>query len=189
VSAGAASADGPRNLDAGRSGPAASDEDRPQGPATLLAELRRPPLSATPDTAGTFRLVYRSRSLVEPERRATELGAIFLSARSNNKAQGITGALLVTDNGFVQTLEGGESAVRALYDRIEKDNRHDDVVVLDTRTVDGPVFSRWAMAEVSGGDKADIPLIAERRRGVVPAAGHKTTPEADAVLDFMHENA
>lgn len=146
-------------------------------------------MSATPDTAGSFRLVYRSRCTVEPERRATELGAIFLSARSNNKAQGITGALLITDGGFVQTLEGAEPAVLALYDRIEKDPRHDQVVLLDTRTVETPVFSRWAMAEVSGDDRADIPLIAERRRGVVPAAGRPTTPEQDAVLDFMHENA
>ena len=144
------------------------------------------------DTAterGSFRLVYRSRNLLDASDGAADLGAIFLSARSNNREQGITGALLVTDGYFVQTLEGPEDAVRALYDRIEKDSRHDTVTLLRADAVDEPVFSRWAMAQVGESADSDIPLLADRKRGVVRAAGHPTTPDQDAVLDYMREAA
>ena len=139
--------------------------------------------------AGSFRLVYRSRNLLEPGRADSDLGAIFLSARSNNREQDITGALLVTAGSFVQTLEGEEEAVRALYDRIEKDSRHDDVTLLRAEQVGDRAFSRWAMAKVGEHDDADIPLLADRKRGVTPAAGHGTTPEQDVVLDYMRDVA
>lgn len=136
-----------------------------------------------------FRLVYRSRNLLTDASRDDDLGSIFLSARSNNRELGITGALLVTEATFVQTLEGDEEAVRALYDRIEKDSRHDAVTLLRTDEVTAPVFARWAMARVGDGDAADIPLLADRRRGVVAAAGHPTSPEQDEMLEYMREAA
>ena len=138
---------------------------------------------------GAFRLVYRSRNLVGTTTGAQDLGAIFLSARGNNRELDVTGALLVTADRFVQALEGDEATVRALYDRIEKDSRHDDVTLIDAEAVAQRVFSRWAMAKVAGSEDSDIPLLADRRRGVVPAAGHPTTPEQDALLDRMREAA
>lgn len=139
--------------------------------------------------AGSFRLVYRSRNRLEPGRADADLGAIFLSARSNNREQDITGALLVTAERFVQTLEGDEEAVRALYDRIEKDSRHDEVTLLRAEQVGDRAFSRWAMAKVGEHADADMPLLADHRRGVVEAAGHATTPEQEVVLDYMREVA
>ena len=56
---------------------------------------------------------------------ALALGAIFSEARSNNKSKHITGALMVSNDWSVQTLEGGEQDVRRLYSRIETDPRHD----------------------------------------------------------------
>lgn len=68
------------------------------------------------ESRGSFRLIYRSRDLIPSDRRKTELGELFSAARSNNKKKGITGALLVSDDWFVQTLEGeqdgGTAAVR-----------------------------------------------------------------------------
>ena len=109
---------------------------------------------------GAFRLMYRSRNLIPPEQRRVELGELFSVARSNNKRQRISGALLVSGDWFVQVLEGDEGAVRALYDRIAADPRHQDIVLLDTSAVDGPVFARWAMARVSEDGEPDIALIA-----------------------------
>lgn len=143
------------------------------------------------DTAGpaagaqTFRLVYRSRNLLEPGRHDADLGAIFLSARHNNREQDITGALLVTERYFVQTLEGAEDAVRALYDRIEKDSRHDEVTLLQAGTAGERVFGRWAMARVGASADADVPLLADKKRGVVRAAERPTTEEQDRVLEDM----
>jgi len=134
-------------------------------------------------TGGTFCLMYRSRDLIPAEGRKAELGSLFSQARSN-KAQQITGALLVSDNWFVQTLEGDEELVRALFERIAEDSRHDSVSLLDAGHVDGAVFSRWAMAKVVDEGEPDIPLIAHRD-GISPAAGHKTTPEQAVVLNQM----
>jgi hypothetical protein len=87
-----------------------------------------------------FRLVYRSRSRLPPEEREAAVAEIFTHARAANKRAGITGALLLTDHRFVQTLEGDEAAVRALYARIEQDPRHDEVVLLETAEESARVF-------------------------------------------------
>jgi hypothetical protein len=136
----------------------------------------------------TFRLMYRSHSRLPVEGRRVELGSIFSTARSNNKKQSITGALLLTDEWFVQTLEGDEHAVRALFDRIATDPRHDSVQLLETGEVAGRVFSRWAMAKIAVDGEPDLPLIAGAK-GATAAAGHQTTPDQDAVLDAMRAAA
>lgn len=131
-----------------------------------------------------FRLMYRSRNRILAANRRAELGTLFTQARAANKGKGITGALLLLDDWFVQLLEGDEGAVRALYARIERDPRHDRVVLLDAREVGGRVFGRWAMARVSEDGEPDIPLIAHPD-GISPAAGRGTTPEQDRLLDEM----
>src|SRR3954466_2436922 len=85
----------------------------------------------TPNRPGesTFRLMYRSRTLIPQDQRKVELGRLFSEARSNNKKQGITGALLLSEDWFVQVLEGEEDAVRALFAHIERDARHESVSV------------------------------------------------------------
>ncbi|MEP7023539.1 MAG: BLUF domain-containing protein [Actinomycetota bacterium] len=132
----------------------------------------------------SFRLIYRSRNLILPEQRKTELGTLFSAARSNNKKQQICGALLVSGDWFVQVLEGDESTVRALFASIESDPRHDRVSVLETGPVASPVFARWAMAKVAEDGQPDIPLIAHVD-GISPAASRGTTPDQESVLDVM----
>jgi Sensors of blue-light using FAD len=136
----------------------------------------------------TFRLMYRSRSRLSDAERRIELGNIFSTARSNNKSQAVTGALLLTEHWFVQTLEGDEPTVRGLFARIETDPRHDDVVLLEAHPVADRVFSRWAMAKVAADGEPDIPLIAGTK-GATAAAGHGTTPEQDEVLNVMRAAA
>src|SRR5690349_3749595 len=80
----------------------------------------------------TVRLIYRSHSRISPDDRSVALADIFRVARANNKKAGITGALLVTDNWFVQALEGDEVEVEALYARIQKDLRHEHVVLIES---------------------------------------------------------
>lgn len=143
----------------------------------------------TDDRSGpTYRLIYRSRSLIPAESTRTELGSLFSAARSHNKRQGITGALLCADDCFVQVLEGEEQVVRGLFDHISTDPRHDTVEVLESEEVGSRVFTRWAMAKVSEGGEPDIPLIAHRD-GISPAAGHRTDNEQDRLLDIMRAAA
>jgi len=139
-------------------------------------------------TEQTFRLMYRSRDLIPADIRKVELGRLFTEARSNNKKQGITGALLLSEDRFVQVLEGDEDAVRALFRQIERDGRHDSVSVLESGMVAKRLFARWAMAKVAEDGEPDIPLIAHVE-GIAPAASRGTTPEQDQVLDAMRSAA
>ncbi len=145
---------------------------------------------AAPDrsSGGTFQLMYRSRDLIPAEGRKVELAALFSAARSQNKQREVTGALLLSEDLFVQVLEGEEATVRALFARIECDPRHDSVALLDAGPVHERVFARWSMAKVAEDGEPDIPLIAATR-GIAPAAGRGTTPEQDRVLAVMRDAA
>ena len=143
-----------------------------------------------PEPSAVFRLIYRSRSTIEPESRRTELGAIFTAARSNNKGLDITGALLITESAFAQTLEGEERAVRALFERIGRDPRHESISVLEEANVDGRVFGRWAMAKVAEDGGPDIRMLSNAARGQIVAAGPDShvTPEQEQIIGFMRES-
>ena len=147
----------------------------------------------TADVAGapsgeTFRLMYLSHDLIASEDSKRALGALFSQARTNNKRRNVTGALLVTGQTFIQTLEGEEDVVREVYEIIRQDERHDAVELLEAHTVPGRVFGHWSMARVSEDGEPDIPLIAHTD-GISPAAGRRITPEAAEVLDTMRTAA
>lgn len=141
------------------------------------------------EPGSVFRLIYRSHNFIPAAERKSQLGSIFSAARSNNKRADVTGALLVTDDQFAQTLEGPETVVRALYARICLDRRHGQVELLDTQAVPERVFGRWAMARVAADGEPDIPLLTNvDKGGISPAQPRPTTAEQDAVLDFMRES-
>jgi len=140
-------------------------------------------------SATVFRLIYRSHSRIGLIDRKRELGEIFSVARSANKKAGVTGALLISDDQFVQTLEGSEPVVRELYAKINKDRRHEHVELLESGDVSGRVFGRWAMAKVAADGEPDIPLLANvNKGGISPAQPRPTTQEQEAVLGRMRES-
>ena len=123
-------------------------------------------------------------------RRKSELGAIFTTARTNNKRLGVTGALVITEDAFAQTLEGDEGVIRELYESICGDPRHDRVTLLEEETVDDRTFGRWAMARVSEDGGPDIRLLSNATKGSIVAASPDAhvTPEQEAVLAFMRNS-
>ena len=136
-----------------------------------------------------FRLMYRSHNLIEPDERTDQLGAIFTAARRNNRARSITGALMITDDAFVQVLEGDETEVRALYEAIAGDERHDQVRILEELDVDGRTFGRWAMARVAESGGPDIRLLSNASKGaiVTAPADPSISPDQESVLAVMRE--
>lgn len=146
-------------------------------------------MTAVPPSGQTFRLTYRSRGRIPLQQRRVQLGELFTTARANNKRIGISGALLVYDDWFVQTLEGEESSVRRLFAQIETDVRHGAVELLEAHSVGERVFGRWSMARVTEDGETDIPLIAHVD-GISPAAGRgDTTAEQGRVLAAMRAAA
>lgn len=75
------------------------------------------------------------------------LASILVAARRNNPRDGITGALLCRQDLYLQLIEGPDAAIDALYERITRDNRHDNIVLLLSETVDRPLFGEWAMLD------------------------------------------
>lgn len=133
-----------------------------------------------------FRLVYRSTSTF-PTDDTERLGDIFNAARTNNKSRGITGALMVCNGNFVQTLEGEEAAVRSLFDIIRQDPRHSDIEELSADAGRPRLFGRWAMARVTPDGGPDIRLLSNRNHGKIVEAGPgvHTTEAQEEHLESM----
>ena len=90
-----------------------------------------------------FSLVYFS-SAVQPfdENQLVEL---LKTCRANNEKAGISGMLLFKDGNFLQVLEGEESAVKSLREKITRDPRHGQVCVLLEEFLEHRNFPDWTM--------------------------------------------
>ena len=99
-------------------------------------------------TTDLFRLVYCSRNMIFADQSdpATEIAKILALSRANNARDGITGALLYSDGCFAQVLEGGLDIVQRTFERIQRDTRHGDVIVLEARRAEARMFGMWDMA-------------------------------------------
>lgn len=97
-----------------------------------------------------YRTLYCSRNMVlgEPAARAADIQQILQVARANNSQQGVTGALLFNAGYFAQVLEGPRSGVERIFEKIQRDMRHGDVIVLENGYADTRDFSEWSMAYV-----------------------------------------
>jgi Sensors of blue-light using FAD len=133
-----------------------------------------------------FRLIYRSKSLITAGKLDEELGSILRAARQKNAERGITGALLLYDDWFAQTLEGEEAEVRAIYALIEKDKRHGSIQLREEGLSASRIFPRWAMAMVGEHGSPDIPLMATAS-GTTEGGARHTTAEQDKILEIMRD--
>lgn len=90
-----------------------------------------------------YRLIYASTARSDLDEAG--LRQIVETARRNNAANGISGMLLYMDGNFIQLLEGDKPVVEATFSRIEADERHRGVIVLDGRDAGARVFENWSM--------------------------------------------
>lgn len=86
-----------------------------------------------------------------------ELPAILTTSVRRNAQDGITGMLLYSGGNIMQVLEGSEEVVRATYDRIGKDPRHRNIVLLSDDEISERSFGGWSM-----GFKQLDPEVAKR---------------------------
>ncbi len=75
------------------------------------------------------------------------LAGILAVARRNNVRDGITGALICREDLYLQMLEGGESEVKAAFNRIVQDDRHTEIRLLWTGDAQARLFPHWAMRD------------------------------------------
>lgn len=106
-----------------------------------------------------YRVLYCSRTQM-PGAAADATDAIhriLAASRRNNARVGITGGLLFSDGCFAQVLEGPIGSVTETFERIQCDERHRDVTVLQAGRIDGRGFPCWSMG-FAGTDAAQNPL-------------------------------
>ena len=90
------------------------------------------------------RLIYASR-FCHQIYDSQELSKINNSAQKNNKAADITGMLVISDDYFLQCLEGDRVAVSQIFNKISLDQRHDSIVLLSLEHVIQREFADWEM--------------------------------------------
>lgn len=98
-----------------------------------------------------FYLVYSSeeRESFDEE----NIKSLLNQSRDFNLQNNITGVLLYVNGQkltkskgkFMQLLEGDEELIRELYKRIENDERHQSIVLLQAGRYDKRCFSKWSM--------------------------------------------
>lgn len=113
-----------------------------------------------------IRLTYASTSASASRGGGTavdpEIGRILQACKINNPKREIGGVLHYGHGYFLQVLEGPEKDVDALYQKISKDPRHQDVRTLDERRVDERRFPDWSMKYVPM--ESDIERVLKRHR-------------------------
>lgn len=86
---------------------------------------------------------------------AIDVNAILAVSQRNNRREGVTGLLWTDGLRFLQVLEGEDSAVQGVLDRLRVDPRHRALVVLHDRTIERREFGAWEMARRGPNDSAD----------------------------------
>lgn len=93
------------------------------------------------------RLLYASRA-AEPVT-AELIESILRSSHAHNPALGITGVLCYGGEVYMQALEGGRKAVNDLYNKIVRDSRHREVMLLMYAEIAERRFAGWTMGHVN----------------------------------------
>ncbi len=125
-----------------------------------------------------YRLVYCSRNRIQGSTAdvAAQLQDILASSRRNNPRLGITGALLYNAGNFAQALEGSLDAISQTFERIQRDDRHSEVVVVESGVAEERHFPEWSMAFSGNADATNSPLATAAFDAVfsdVAGSGHQ----------------
>jgi hypothetical protein len=77
------------------------------------------------------------------------LTAFFTNAACRNPNSGVTGVLCYGGGIFLQAIEGGRMVISELYNQIQRDKRHKEVVLLHYEEISERRFGGWTMGEVN----------------------------------------
>jgi hypothetical protein len=84
-------------------------------------------------------------SLARLDLQSSDLEDIHRTAREVNALEGITGLLVFNGTHFLQIIEGSETAIDELIQRLRRDTRHTGFEIRDQRKVAARSFPDWSM--------------------------------------------
>lgn len=90
-----------------------------------------------------YRLIYLSTSTVKFSDK--DLEELLENARKNNQEKNVTGLLMLKGKSFLQCLEGNKEDVLYIYEKIEKDDRHENIIQIIEEEDDQRYFPSWSM--------------------------------------------
>jgi hypothetical protein len=90
---------------------------------------------------------------------------ILSISRSNNSRDNITGVLIITDEDFLQLLEGSRESVTNCFARILLDNRHRNVQILYANDAGLRLFPSWSMYSIKSSRVRKHSLVTQLRQG------------------------
>ncbi len=125
-------------------------------------------------------------STARHEQNDAQLSDILEISRRNNQIAGITGLLLYGDGVFFQVLEGGEETVKACFERIKLDARHQHMLIAAERTVPQRSFEAWAMGfmPLDGALLEDVEAFIRFKR----AGNQSEYPDCDPFVRLLIDN-
>ncbi|MEN9896871.1 MAG: hypothetical protein RLZZ66_520 [Pseudomonadota bacterium] len=138
------------------------------------------------DTFPIYQIVYASKAIKTFSE--NDLIDILITSRKYNKQAHLTGALIYHNHCFMQTLEGEQSAVDAMfYNHIAKDCRHYNIAVISQEKMAKRTFPHWAMGFFSS-NKEEYELLGSTDFDKHPT-GHffkeKLTQSQDDLLGIL----
>ena len=130
-----------------------------------------------------FKVVYCSRNLISGDaaERDAEIQQILETARRNNHAAEITGALLFSAGHFAQVLEGPRESIEGVFERIQRDQRHSEVTVLEHLPAGRRDFGEWSMAYVAAESRPMPSDIDTKLKGAI----EHTSAAGQQVLELL----
>ena len=90
-----------------------------------------------------YRVMYMSVSTKDFS--DEELERLLVNAEKSNKERNVTGLLIIKGRTFLQCLEGKKDDVEFIYNKIQKDDRHKDIIDLVQEDASERYFPNWSM--------------------------------------------
>ena len=111
----------------------------------------------------------------EPAQEMSFLGLMRLLYHSylRNTSIGVTGALIFENNRFGQVIEGPRTQIEDLWGKIQKDTRHKNIYLVESKPIKQRSFSKWTMVFQGSEEVAKkLPEIAVAVEAVDVPTGH-----------------
>ncbi|MFD2564441.1 BLUF domain-containing protein [Aquimarina rubra] len=84
-----------------------------------------------------------------------EVNELFEFVKLSNNSQNITGILMYSDGNFFQVLEGENDVITSLFEKIQSDPRHYNVIKIFDREITNCSFSKYHSSFKVLGEKYD----------------------------------
>jgi len=113
----------------------------------------------------------------------------LFQVREKNKLLTITGVLLLIQGKFVQYIEGPEEEITDVYKSISNDQRHTDLILLDSGDLEERQFKDWSMAYKEVSDKQIKGIVGEKKLDLedifLTDKDYKNHPVLTVLYDFV----